>query len=213
MQIKSLKILINLFLGIIAIACLISCSTAEKLPTEEHIKMSQPWVFNAGFEKAVYKSSMNIFGNDLSGLTIIKKSGRDYRIVFISELGLKYFDLEFFSANDSVHVHHMISLLDHKPVIDILENNFSLLFLIFPEKTKERFYKDSMLNSMQKEYKSGRKKSLYNYDKNFGSVNTIRQKHKSTKLSITISSNDRFSPEKINFNQKNFSLRFEQIER
>ena len=138
MQIKYLKITINLLIGMIAIACLISCSTAEKLPSEDQVKLSQLWVFNAGFERAVYKTNMKIFGNDLSGLTIIKKSGRDYRIVFISELGLKYFDLEFFSANDSVHVHHMISLLDHKPENDILEKNFSLLFLIIPEKTKER---------------------------------------------------------------------------
>ena len=76
MQTKYLKIPGNLFLGIVVIAFLVSCSTAEKLPTEAQIKMSQPWVFNADFEKAVYKTNMKIYGNDLSGLTIIKKTNK-----------------------------------------------------------------------------------------------------------------------------------------
>ena len=188
------------------------CRTAEKISDNTQIKRSQPWIFSADFKKAVYKTNMLIFGNELSGLTLIKKTGKDFRVVFMSELGLKYFDLEFFAKNDSLKIHHMISFLDRKPVLDLLENNLKLIFMIFPNKTKEHFYQDPMTNNLVKEIKYKGNKSLYSYDKNFGRVNTIRNKKRGTNQVIILDGFDHQSPETINANQRNLSLRLEKIE-
>lgn len=212
MRNRNIIILLNVILGLTLFLYSSGCSTAERFPGDSHIKISEPSVFKPGFQKALYKSEMKIFGNDLSGLTMIKKKGMAYRVVFMSELGLKYYDLEFSTLKDSVTVHYVINLLDHKQVNNILQNMYKAMFMVFPEKTKEKYYDDAHINSAQKVYKSGSRKSLYNYDKHFGTVKTINQKYKSTRLSINISSYEGLSPEKVNINQKNFNLHLEQIE-
>ena len=189
-----------------------ACSSAQKLPDEGQQKMTKPWVFSVDFEKAVFKTDMIIFGNELSGLTMIKKNGDDYRVVFMSEIGLKYFDMEFFTKNDSIKIHHMITMLDKKQVYPILENNFSLVFMMFPEKSKVRNYRDNMTKKMIKEYKFRSEKSRYNYNSNSGIVSSIHQKRKGTKLVISLHSFDYQSPQTLNFNQNNFSLRLDKIE-
>ena len=188
------------------------CRTAKKVPVDSQIKLSQPWIFGADFQKVLYKTNMMIYGNELSGLSLIKRKDKDFRVVFMSELGLKYFDMEFFTHNDSIKVHHLISLLDKKPVLDLLEDNFSLIFMLFPKKTKERLFQDPITESMVKEFKYKRNRSRYTYHKNFGQVSTIHKKHGGSNLVISLSSFDHLAPQTINFNQRNLSLRLEKIE-
>jgi outer membrane lipoprotein-sorting protein len=197
---------------LLGVSALSSCRTSEKVSGDAQIKVSQPWIFSADFQKALYKTNMMIFGNELSGLTLIKKTGKDFRVVFMSEIGLKYFDMEFFTKNDSIKIHHVISLLDRKPVLDLLENNLKLIFVVFPAKIKEHFYLDPTTKSMVKEIKHKGNKSLYSYDKNFGQVNTIRNKKRGTNQVISLRGFDNRSPQTININQRNLSLRLEKIE-
>ncbi len=201
--------LIFLFSGLVA---LIGCSTAQRVSPNSQIKVSQPWIFRGDFQKALYKTDMLVYGNDLSGLTMIKKTGADYRVVLMSEFGLKYFDMEFFSENDSVKVHYIINFLDRKPVIEMLENNFRLVFLIFPEKKKEKFFRDNMTKSMVKEIKYKRQKSRYTFDSSFGMVKMVYYKKRGSKLAISVNIKDHPAPDILNFNQNNLSLRLERIE-
>ena len=188
------------------------CRTAEKVLVDSQIKLSEPWIFSTDFQKAIYKTNMMIYGNELSGLTLIKKTGKNFRIVFMSEIGLKYYDMEFFTQNDSIKVHHVISILDKKPVLELLEDNFSLIFLMFPAKTKEQVYQDSMSQNMIKEFKHKRDRSRYTYNRNFGQVSTIRKKTGGSNLIISLNSFDHLAPQTINLNQRNLSLRLDKIE-
>jgi hypothetical protein len=188
------------------------CNTSQRVPESSQIKVSDPWVFRYDFQKAVYKTDMRIYGNELSGITIIKKTSNNYRIVSMSEVGLKYFDIEFFGDGNEVNVHYMINFLDRKPVIEMLTNNFRSVFMTFPEKRKEKYYKDSMTKSMVKEIKYQGHKSRYVYDQNFGMVKTIHDKKKGTNLVISLQIKDNPSPETMNFNQNNLNMRFERIE-
>ena len=49
-----------------------------------------------------------------------------FRIVFLSEAGLKYFDFEFF-PDDSVQVHYAIDFLNKKALIKTLSNDLKLI--------------------------------------------------------------------------------------
>lgn len=193
---------------LIAVLLLLSqCNTAERVPANTQIKASQPWVFGPDFQKALYKTSMMVFGNEISGITIIKKTGRNYRVVMISEVGLKYFDMEFFGEDGSIKVHYVISLLDHKPVVEMLGNNYKLLFMIFPDKRKEKYYRDSMTKNMAKEIKYKGQKSRYNFNNNFGMVSTVYDKRRGNKLVIAVDIKDQPYPQTLNFNQRNLNLR------
>jgi hypothetical protein len=187
------------------------CNTAEKLPADSHVKVMHPWIFSPDFQKVVYKTNLLVYGNDLSGLTVIKKSDSSFRVVMMSEIGLKYFDMEFFRESDRLEVHHIINFLDRKPVIEMLENNFSLIFMMFPEKSKKDFYRDNSIKSMIMEIKYKRQKSQYAYDVNFGQVSKIFDKKGGRNLVITINLKDHLAPDIINFNQNNLNLRFEKL--
>lgn len=50
---------------------------------------------------------------------------RDFRVVFINELGMKIFDMEFFS-NGEFRLHHCIEFLNKKIIINTLKNDISL---------------------------------------------------------------------------------------
>ncbi len=131
----------TLFIAVIMMSMLFvhSCRTAHRVPDQANIKVSQPWVFSIDFQKAVYKTQMLVYGNELTGLTMIKETGSNYRVVFMSEIGLKYFDLEFSMHGDSVQNHYVINLLDRKQVLEMIETNYNLLFMRFPEKRSEKF--------------------------------------------------------------------------
>lgn len=208
-KIINLLIAVTFLMGLLAVQ---SCQTTEKVAVDKQIKLSQPLVFSTDFQKALYKTNMMIYGNEISGLTLIKKTGSDFRLVFMSEIGLKYFDMEFFSKNDSLVIHHVISVLNKKPVLEILSNDFSLIFMIFPEKTSVKFYKDSMTKSMIKEYKRKGQKSKYIFDPNFGTVSSIHDKKRGKKNVIAINKSDHPAPQTINFNQRGFNLRMERLD-
>jgi hypothetical protein len=84
--------------------------------------------------------------------------------------------------------------------------------MTFPEKRKEKYFRDSMTKSMVKEVKYKGHKSHYKYDQHFGMVKSIHDKRKSTNIVITLQIKDNPAPETLNFNQNNLSMRFERIE-
>ena len=196
--------------GMIAFAAN-GCKTSMKVPNDSGVKLSKPWVFSSDFKKAVYKTNVVIFGNELSGITLVKKTGKDYRVVFMSELGLKYFDMEFFGENDSVKVHQITSFLDKGPVEKMMTNNYRLIFMTFTNNVKSRNYLDQSTSAMIKEYRYKKKRIFYYYDKNFGQVARINNTFGKNNLMINISNYDHLSPHNINFNRPNLNMRLELI--
>ncbi len=74
----------------------------------------------------MYNSGIDAFREHYSGLMIIKPlPERDFRVVFINELGMKIFDMEFFS-NGEFMLHHCIEFLNKKIIINTLKNDISL---------------------------------------------------------------------------------------
>lgn len=200
--------LVIVFITVIAIA---GCKTATKVSDTLQVKLTKLYIFSSGFQKGLYKTNMTVFGNELSGLTLIKKTRDSYRVVFMSELGLKYFDMEFFKENDSVKVHQITSFLDKGPVEKMMVNNYRLIFMTFVQNAKSKNYLDQTTTSMIKEFRYKKKRIFYYYDKNFGQVSKINNTFGKNNLMINISNFDHQAPQNINFNRPNLSMRLEMI--
>lgn len=86
-------------------------------------------VFNDDFEKALYQTTINIYKHNLTGMTLIKKTDDSYRVVSMSEMGVKYFDIEVrLDAQNQPIVHYIMEMMDIKPLVNILLRDFQILF-------------------------------------------------------------------------------------
>lgn len=73
----------------------------------------------------VYKTNISVYGNELSGICIIKKTGEKHRVVLTTEFGNKLIDLEISPSDYKVNA--IVEELDRKMLIAILVNDFRLL--------------------------------------------------------------------------------------
>jgi hypothetical protein len=85
--------------------------------------------FRPVFTKALYNTKVDVMGNHLSGLLIIKvMPDSSTRLVFSHEMGFKYFDFEF-SAAGIFKVYYILPQMDKKAVITTLRKDFELLLM------------------------------------------------------------------------------------
>jgi hypothetical protein len=81
------------------------------------------------FTTVIYSTQVNIIGNHLSGLLVIKTMpDSSIRIVFTSEMGLSFFDFEF-SSNGDFKAHYIIERMNRKAVIRTLRQDFELVLM------------------------------------------------------------------------------------
>lgn len=81
----------------------------------------------SGLATAWYDASIDVVGHHISGLLLIKNMpDSSNRIVFTNEAGFKFLDFEFASGGD-FKVHHVVKQLNKKPVIRLLQKDFSLM--------------------------------------------------------------------------------------
>jgi hypothetical protein len=118
---------------------LVSCHKYKPSDSSDRAVPEIKTKFNVPFSRVdtsyLFKTAANIYGHYLSGLLIIKAySSDDYRLVFTNEMGVKFFDFEF--KNKKFIVHHVLSKLNRKPVLNILEKDFRLLLSIGLSQTR-----------------------------------------------------------------------------
>ncbi|MFK5855694.1 MAG: hypothetical protein QM503_06150 [Bacteroidota bacterium] len=166
-------------------------------------------IFQDNFNKALYKTNITIYGNELTGITIIKKTNNTMRVVSMSEMGMKYFDIEFpLDKNVNPIIHYIMEPLNRKLLINMFIRDFSLLF--FPpinHKSKVMFGKsDSSLVLIKN------KKIIYLFSSN-GVVTDIKKQHflLPTKTIATLSNYTQQYPGTIYFDHGKISLNFVNI--
>ncbi|KUJ52042.1 hypothetical protein [Chryseobacterium sp. JAH] len=107
---------------------LLSCKTYQ-LKDVKAVSNSETTVENLYFSSQddyVYKCQMEVYGNDISGILIIKKiSETTHRVVLTSDFGNKMIDFEI-SEND-FKLNYVLADLDKKMVINFLKNDFQEL--------------------------------------------------------------------------------------
>lgn len=74
----------------------------------------------------VYKANIAVYGNNFSGIFIVKKLGEDnHRIVFTTEMGNKIFDFSF--LKDDFKINYILEDMNKAILIKILKNDFKAL--------------------------------------------------------------------------------------
>jgi len=92
---------------------------------------SYSW-FRQDTGRYLFQSSIDIYQNTFTGLLFVKPLEKSRRILFITETGLKIFDMEFFRTADPV-VHYCIDAINRKPVIKTLGKDLSLMLFNIAE--------------------------------------------------------------------------------
>ncbi|KFC24730.1 hypothetical protein IO90_01060 [Chryseobacterium sp. FH1] len=181
-----------------------SCKTYQ-LKDAEPISNSEKEVENLYFssnEDYVYKCQMEVYGNDISGILIIKKiSETTHRVVMTSDFGNKMIDFEI-SEND-FKLNYVLADLDKKMVINFLKNDFQELL-------KRNFsVSESFENNDSKIYLSNVDKKQYFlfFDKNSGLLNqVIYTKNKREKINFTFEAKKHTFAQTINLQHKDFKI-------
>ena len=181
-----------------------SCKTYQ-LKDAKSISNSEKQVENLYFssnEDYVYKCQMEIYGNDISGILIIKKiSETTHRVVITSDFGNKMIDFEI-SEND-FKLNYVLADLDKKMVINFLRNDFQELL-------KRNFLvNESFENEDSKIYVSNVDKKQYYlfFDKNSGLLNQIvYTKNSREKIDFSFEAKKHTFAETINLQHKDLKI-------
>ncbi len=113
----------------IAIGIMLACSPAHQQMQSASADVTVLQKFKPAFTVALYNTTVDVVGNHLSGLLLIKKMpDSSTRMVFSNEMGFTFFDFEF-AADGSFKVYSIIKKLNKRSVIKTLRHNFELVLM------------------------------------------------------------------------------------
>ena len=108
---------------------ILSCSPAHQQMQSAVADVNLLQKFKPAFTVALYNTTVDVVGNHLSGLLLIKKMpDSSTRMVFSNEMGFSFFDFEF-AADGSFKVYSIIKKLNKKSVIKTLQHDFELILM------------------------------------------------------------------------------------
>ncbi len=156
----------------------------------------------------IYRARLKIYDNEFSGLIIIKAGSETHRIVFINEVGMKFFDIEL--LKNTYKVHNIFEPLNKKMFVKLLVSDFRFVLMnnlqnslrvvkvkekeaesiaVKPDKTKEIYFfnRNTLLPESAIRYSVIRKKVFLSYQnyKN-GVPGIINLKHRGIKFEIKL---------------------------
>jgi len=112
---------------------LLSCSPAHKQMQSagggRDADVQQLQKLKPAFTVALYNTTVDVVGNHLSGLLLIKKMpDSSTRMVFSNEMGFSFFDFEF-AADGNFKVYSITQKMNKKSVIKTLRHDFELVLM------------------------------------------------------------------------------------
>ena len=111
------------------LATMFACTTVFKGLTDATGDVAAIEKFKPAFTVALYKTEVNVMGNYLSGLLLIKKMpDSSTRMLFSNEMGFKFFDFEF-SKNGDFKVYYILKKMDRKAAVKTLRKDFELILM------------------------------------------------------------------------------------
>jgi hypothetical protein len=124
---------------------LLGCSSAYKhlQPATGDVRDLQK--FKPAFSVALYRTRVDVAGDHLSGILLIKRMpDSSTRMVFSNEIGFKFFDFEF-SAGGGFKVFSIIKQMNKKAVIKTLRKDFELIMMAGTDSANVLIRKDEGL--------------------------------------------------------------------
>lgn len=101
--------------------------------------------FKPAFKVALYNTKVDVVGNHLSGLLLIKKMpDSSTRMVFSNEMGFKFFDFEF-TEDGNFKVHTVVKQMNRKAVLKTLRKDFELILMNKLDSASMEIKKDGAL--------------------------------------------------------------------
>jgi hypothetical protein len=77
----------------------------------------------------LFNARIDLMKNHFSGLMVVKPvTGGSYRVIFLTELGIKIFDMEFLD-NREVRIHYIMEAMNRKALVNTLTNDISLVLM------------------------------------------------------------------------------------
>jgi len=167
---------------------------------------SIPYALPFSEKTLIYKTDINFYKNDISGLLIIKKMDDSiYRIALTTQFGLKIFDFEL--DNGVLNVKYCVEYLNKKIILNTFQNDFNLLLMQFES---EAIYEIDNLIENQKIWQFTAGKLNYYYIQNTDSekIEIINlKKGNSEKISVGLQNYIDNIPKDIALEHRNIKLK------
>ena len=216
MRVLSIKYLI--FIGVIFFLLLSSCSPnyLKNYTKLESNSLSKPTLFDSNFLKTIYKTKLSVVGNQLSGIMLIKKTtNQEYRFVFVSEIGLKYFDIGIKKSCDKqeLKTYYLMPALKRGTLEQVLLIDFSKLITNGSASIKPTYYQQNSNSEIAIKYDEQGLKTIYFLEHENQNIERISWNHSPTGRSEIILSNYTNSiPQQIEIINNKYGLKIEMIE-
>lgn len=201
---------LKIFLLSTSLFYFISCTpkVAEILkPAGENYRQEQVKLFTDDTsESMVYKANLDYHGKDFSSLIYLKKTAEQtYSMVLMTTFGNTMLEGTF--SNNGIVFKNVVSYLNRKPLLDLLEHDWRLLLrgnlfndrpLVYSDTTEQSIYKFNEKDGT----------SLYYYSKGKGTVEMIESyTGRSKKAVLTIDRMPPKNPESISIEHPGMGLK------
>ncbi len=174
---------------------------------ERNSQLAMPEVVPAGYQKLVYRTSVHLFNNQITGLLLVKKMpDNSIRTVFTNELGMKFFDFEF-RGND-FKVMYCFKQFKHRIIINTLRNDLNLFVMSGYSMQKPVILFDTLNRYNVLKFKYNRLNNYYYSDSLIHKMVKIEQwsAHRK-KVWVKLADFDHNYPKTIKMVHMNFGLR------
>ena len=144
------------------ILCFSGCSYGllEGYQNTENVSVTPVSWFKTDSDHILMNTTIDVMKNHFSGLMVIKSLSNDgFRVVFMTEVGLKIFDMEFVPGKPE-QVYYFMDALNKKKLVKTLTADLKLL-LIQPQGHENLLLYDSPSGQKMARYKHKRKRDYY----------------------------------------------------
>jgi len=193
---------------------LVCCTPAHKkmqVANMGHVDSLQK--FKPAFTVALYDTKVDVVGNHLSGLLLIKRMpDSTLRMVFSNEMGFKFFDFEF-APNGNFKVYSIIKQMNKKAVLKTLRKDFELVLMEHLNAAQS-----IRVSNEQLYYVFPQTKGFNYYITDTSSSKLLRMERASNKKTVVTATMDNYIngiPDSIGISHKtfNFTISLKRIER
>lgn len=189
-----------------------SCSNPYKNLTKTELELNQvkdiPYSLPDIEKPVIYKTDIQFYKNNISGLLIIKKtSDKVYRIALTTQFGLKIFDFEL--DHGKLNTKYCIEYLDKRLILNTFQTDFNLLLMQF-EYNSFAAFENATDNQRIWQLSSG--KLYYDYIENYSMQkleNIYFRKRNSKKISVGLHNYQGDIPSEITLEHHNINLKMQ----
>jgi len=155
----------------------------------------------------LFNTGIDIMENHFSGLMVVKPADNgSYRVVFITEVGIKIFDMEFF-ADRPMKLHYIMEAVNKRLLVKMLANDISMLLMNrIPGLKPEIFNKKNSDDVIYRYNWDGRKNYYHVSDARHSPYKVIQVKCLHNKVKADIFGNEEAGIDSVRISHYNYNL-------